>query len=131
MARFNARNYLKHKQVKFLTTGLLNTIVGYSIYAFFIALSVPYITALILASIMGILFNYFSFGRLVFKSNGGFIIFVKFVVTYSFIFFVNAMGLKILIETFNVDAYVGQALCVPISVFLSSVLMNHWVYKND
>ena len=131
MTRFNAGSYLNLKQAKFLITGLLNTIVGYSIYAIFIALSVPYLTALFLATIMGIFFNYFSFGHLVFKSKGSFIVFVKFAVTYSFIYFVNAIGLKVLITTFNVGAYFGQALCVPISVFLSWILMNYWVYKND
>ena len=131
MTRFNAGSYLNIKQAKFLTAGLLNTIVGYSIYAIFIALSVPYLTALFLATIMGVFFNYFSFGRLVFKSKGSFIIFVKFVVTYGFVYFVNAIALNVLIMTFNVGAYVGQALCVPLIVFLSWVLMNYWVYKND
>ena len=119
------------KQFKFISVGIINTIVGYSVYALFIMLNIPYLTSLFLATIIGVVFNYFSIGRLVFKSEGGSITFVKFVVTYGIIYLVNAVALRTLITIFKVGAYVGQVLCVPISVFLSWILMNYWVYKND
>lgn len=131
MKRFNASGYINLKQAKFLSAGLLNTIVGYLIYATFIILSMPYSLALLLSTIFGVTFNYFSFGRLVFKSKGGLIVYAKFIVTYGLIYVINAMELKILIATFEVGPYFGQALCIPVSVFISWVLMNYWVYKND
>ena len=119
------------KLIKFISVGATNTIAGYSVYALLIMLNISYLTSLLLATIIGVVFNYFSIGRLVFKSEGGSITFVKFVVTYGIIYLINAAALSTLITIFQVGAYVGQVLCVPISAFISWILMNYWVYKND
>jgi putative flippase GtrA len=123
--------YINQKIAKFLGVGLINTIVGYAIYAFLILLNVPYLAALFMATVAGVTFNYFSIGRLVFKSKGGLIVFAKFVAAYGVVYFVNATALEILIKNFQAGLYIGQALCVPLSVLLSWLLMNYWVYKND
>lgn len=123
--------FLNSSQIKFLGVGLLNTLVGYSIYALLIACKLPYLTALFLATILGVIFNYFSVGRLVFSSEGGLAIFAKFVITYSVVYMLNALALNILIATFQLGPYIAQALFVPLSVSLSWILMNCWVFKND
>ena len=123
--------YINQKIVKFLGVGLINTIVGYAIYAILILLNIPYLAALFMATVAGVTFNYFSIGQLVYKSKGGLIVFAKFVASYGVVYFVNATVLVILIRSFQVDPYIGQALCVPLSVLLSWLLMNYWVYKND
>ena len=114
---------------RFLGVGLINTVVGYAIYGILILLNVPYLAALLIATIMGVIFNYFSIGRLVFKAQGGLIVFGKFIVAYSLVYFINATALEVLIKHFKFDPYIGQALCVPLSVLISWLLMNYWVYK--
>lgn len=116
---------------KFLGVGLLNTVVGYAIYALLILLNLPYLAALLIATVAGVTFNYFSIGRLVFKSKGGVHVFSKFILAYGVVYFVNAALLAILIRYYQMGPYVGQVLCVPLSVLLSWLLMNYWVYKND
>lgn len=116
---------------KFLVVGLLNTVVGYAIYAILILLEVPYLAALLMATVAGVTFNYFSIGRLVFKSKGGLHVFARFIAAYGLIYFANAAGLELSIRNFQLSPYLGQALCVPPSVILSWLLMNYWVYKND
>jgi putative flippase GtrA len=116
---------------KFLGVGVLNTVVGYAIYALLILLHLPYLAALLIATVAGVTFNYFSIGRLVFKSNGGLHVLAKFMTAYSVVYVVNAAGLAVLIKQLQVGPYIGQALCVPLSVILSWLLMNYWVYKND
>lgn len=115
---------------KFLGVGLLNTVVGYAIYALLILLNVPYLAALLIATVAGVTFNYFTIGRLVFKSRGGLNVIVKFIAAYGVVYFFNAVGLAILIKYFHLSPYTGQASCVPLSVLLSWLLMNCWVYKN-
>ncbi len=124
-------SFLNSSQIKFLGVGLLNTIVGYSIYAVLIAFGLSYFTALFLATILGVTFNYFSVGSLVFVSKGGLAIFAKFVLAYSFVYMLNAIALNILILTLHLGPYIAQALFVPLSVSLSWMLMNYWVFKND
>ncbi|MDD5579599.1 MAG: GtrA family protein [Methylobacter sp.] len=116
---------------RFLFVGLINTVVGYAIYASLILLNVPYLAALLIATIMGVIFNFFSIGRLVFKSRGGLIVFGKFIAAYAVVYCINATALEVLIKHFQFDPYIGQALCVPLSVIISWLLMNYWVYKND
>lgn len=121
--------YLNQKLVKFIGVGLINTLVGYSIYAILIAANISYFLALFVATITGVTFNYFSIGRLVFKSSGGLVIYGKFITTYGLIYFVNAIGLELIIKNLGANPYLGQALCVPPSVLLSWLLMNYWVFK--
>ena len=124
-------NFLNLSQIKFLGVGLLNTLVGYSIYAVLISFKLPYLTALFLVTILGVTFNYFTLGRLVFVSKGGLAVFAKFVITYIVVFMLNALALNVLIATFQLGPYISQALFVPFGVSFSWILMNYWVFKND
>ena len=64
--------YLNQRIAKFISVGLINTLVGYAIYAILIAANISYFLALFVATIAGVTFNYFSIGRLVFKSSEAF-----------------------------------------------------------
>jgi len=128
---FNKTGFFSQALTKFLGVGLLNTIVGYAIYALLILLNVQYLAALLIATIAGVTFNYFSIGKMVFKSKGGIHVLAKFVSAYGVVYVVNAGVLALLIRYFLLSPYVGQVLCVPLSVILSWLLMNYWVYKND
>lgn len=129
--RLGETGFFSQTIAKFLGVGVLNTVVGYAIYAILILVNVPYLAALFLATVAGVTFNYFSIGRLVFKSKGGLIIFGKFIAAYGVVYVVNAVALETAIKHFQLGPYLGQALCVPPSVILSWFLMNYWVYKND
>ncbi|WP_018294317.1 GtrA family protein [Mariprofundus ferrooxydans] len=115
--------------IKFFGVGLINTAVGYMMYAMLILLHISYLTALLIATVAGVIFNYFSIGRLVFNSRGGLIIFSKFITTYGAVYLVNALSLEGLIQYTQVSPYLGQVLCIPLSVLLTWLLMNRWVYK--
>jgi putative flippase GtrA len=119
------------KIIKFLGAGLLNTAFGYAVYAGLLFFNAPYLAALFFATIAGVIFNYFSFGRMVFDGHGSWLVFGKFVAAYALIYGVNAALLSVLTDHFLLNPYLGQAICIPLSVLLSWILMNHWVYKND
>lgn len=115
----------------FLCVGLLNTAFGYIFYAALIFFDVPYPMALLMATATGAIFNFFSFGRLVFKSDGGLIVFVKFISTYGLLYFVNVFMLAILTEGYGFNLYAGQMIYIPASTLLSWLVMNYWVYKRS
>jgi putative flippase GtrA len=117
--------------IKFLGTGALNTIFGYTVYAVLIYASVPYLTALFVATATGVIFNYFSFSRMVFHYRGGWFVFGKFVITYGIVYAVNAFLLKALIHNFMLTPYTAQVICIPPTVLLNWLLMNSWVFKKD
>lgn len=119
------------KIIKFLSTGFLNTVFGYFVYAVLIFFGLSYVVALLIATVAGVIFNYFSFGRMVFYSQGGWIVFVKFLISYVVIYIANVTLLSLLVGGHIVDPYLGQFLCIPVGVALSWLLMNNWVYKSD
>ena len=123
------KEYLNSKITKFIGVGLMNTIVGYAIYALLVFAKIPYFAALLMATVAGVTFNYFSIGKLVFKSGGGLVIYYKFIAAYVIIYLINVIGLILAIKFFKSSPYFGQALCVPPSAVLSWLLMNYWVFK--
>lgn len=127
--RLNLGRFFSLKIAKFLGAGVLNTVFGYSVYAALLFIKVPYLVALFVATVAGVVFNYFSFGRMVFDGHGGWFVFGKFVIAYALIYGVNAVLLKTLTSDFLLSPYVGQLICIPLSILLSWVLMNYWVYK--
>jgi putative flippase GtrA len=120
----------KQRMLKFLGVGLLNTAFGYGIYAALVFIELPYLIALFLATVAGVIFNYFSIGRIVFKARGGWLAFGKFIAAYVVVYIVNAALLSLLTVNFNLSPYLGQMLCIPPNVAMSWLLMNCWVYKN-
>jgi putative flippase GtrA len=128
---FSLGGFFDPKIVKFLSAAVLNTVFGYSVYAILLLINIPYLLALFVATIAGVVFNYISFGRIVFNGSWGWFVFIKFIIAYALIYVVNATLLRILMICFFLNPYFGQAVCIPISVLLSWLLMNYWVFKND
>jgi putative flippase GtrA len=116
--------------VKFVSVGVLNTLFGYGIYAGLIFVGLPYLIALFIATVMGVIFNYFSFGRIVFQARGGWIVFGKFIIAYAIVYAINASLLSFLTEGKYLNAYFAQGVCIFPSVVISWLLMNSWVYRS-
>jgi putative flippase GtrA len=129
--RFGLERLSDTKTIKFLSAGILNTLFGYFIYAVLLFINIPYTFALFTATIAGVIFNYLIYGRLVFNNNGNWLVFAKFFSAYSIIYIVNIILLRFLMSDFLLNPYLGQSICIPISVLLSWFLMNYWVYKNE
>jgi len=119
------------RAIKFIGVGVLNTLFGYGIYAGLIFINLPYILALFIATVCGVIFNYFSFGKIVFNQAGGRTTFVKFILAYGVVYVINALLLMLLTQGNFLNAYMAQAVCVLPNVLLSWLLMNFWVYKKD
>jgi len=129
--RFGLGRFADLKIIKFLSAGVLNTIFGYTVYAALLFFNAQYLAALFGATVAGVIFNYFSFGRIVFNSYSGWFVLLRFVLSYALIYAVNAALLGILTGYFLLNPYLGQVVCIPIGILLSWLLMNYWVYKND
>lgn len=124
------RGWCNQRIAKFLIVGVLNTLFGYGIYAALVFIDLPYLVALFMATIAGVIFNYFSIGRMVFKARGGWFVFGKFIVAYAVVYVTNAVLLSILTEGNYLNAYLAQGVCILPSVVMSWLLMNFWVYRS-
>ena len=113
--------------IMYLVVGLVNTIVGYGIFALMVYVGLHYSLALLIATVLGILFNFKSTGYFVFKSNNNNLI-LRFVAVYAIIYVVNVMGLKLL-SLLAINIYFsGAILLLPIAS-LAFLLNKRFVFR--
>jgi putative flippase GtrA len=115
---------------RFLATGLLNTAFGYGLYALLVAAGLPYLPALALATVAGVVFNYFSFGRLAFRVALARATFARFVAGYGLALALNAALLWAAHEQLGLDPYTAQLACLPPTVVETYLILDRWVYAD-
>lgn len=99
---------------RFLAVGILNTIFGYGVFALIYLATSSYRIAIVVATAIGVLFNFATTGRLVF-GNRGFRAFFPFVAGYVVVLGLNIALVEILVAT-SVPALVAQLLAIPVVV---------------
>lgn len=115
------------KFVRFLATGLVNTIFGYLVFATLICLGVSEFLAVPMAMVVGTLFNFLSYGKFVFKCLG-LRNMPKFALVYLLIYAFNVVGLRGLGRV-GMGPYAGQAiLALPLAT-LAYALNDRWVFR--
>lgn len=124
----------KHKFVRFLLVGVINTLFGYFSFATLILIGLDYKLAALLATILGVLFNFQTTGRLVFGSKNNKLIF-RFVLVYVVTFLLNVEALRIVdaidigIEQKTKMLIAGAILLLPMAV-ISFILMKLFVFRD-
>jgi putative flippase GtrA len=112
--------------LRFLAVGVLNTAFGYGCYVLALSLGLGYASALAVATVIGVLFNFHSTGRLVFGSRDNRLIF-RFVAIYGVVYTANVAGIK-LSFLLGLDAYTGGALLVLPMAVLAFLLNKRFVF---
>jgi len=115
--------------IKFLFVGGLNTVFGYSAFALFIFWGLYYPFAVIISTILGVLFNFKTTGKLVFNNSKNNLLF-KFIGVYGIICFLNIMFLRVF-EIFKVNMYFAGAVLVLPMAILSFGLNKKFVFKPE
>ena len=113
--------------VRFLAVGVLNTAFGYAIFAGGILLGLSSGVALAIAMVLGVIFNFFTFGRLVFDSRDPTRL-PRFVGVYVLTYVVN-LAMLALWQRIGVGPLLAQLACLPVTVSLTFVLMRFMVFK--
>jgi putative flippase GtrA len=107
--------------------GGLNTLFGYSLFAVLIYAGLHYTVAVFIGTIIGVLFNFKTTGKLVFKSHDNGLIW-KFFGVYGVIYLLNIIGLYLL-EKISIDIYIaGMILILPMAL-VSFGLNKRFVFK--
>lgn len=115
--------------LRFLVVGAINTLFSYLVYVAFILLGAHYNLATLISTILGVIFNFFTTGRIVFRSmeNKRFILFV---LVYAFTYLVNILLLRWLIDGLTMDKLLAGAL-VTFPVALLSYFLNASITFKD
>jgi putative flippase GtrA len=109
--------------------GLINTIFGYSIYGLAILFGLHYSFALLIATILGVLFNFKTIKVMVFKSQKK-NIFLRFVLVYAIVYLINLLGIRILLQSGS-NSYISAMFVLPLSTAISYLLNKNFVFNNE
>ena len=124
---FGILSRFERKFVKYLFVGFMNTVFSYMVYAICVTILSRPTLSLAISYVIGILFNFQTTGRIVFKNKNNTLIF-KFFLSYLTTFFINRYFLDTLVSTFHVDQYLSQAVLVFPIAMISFLLLKHFVF---
>lgn len=113
--------------LRFLAVGVLNTAFGYGVFSAGVLMGLPSHWALAIANIVGVCFNFFTTGRLVFSnSDNGRI--VRFILVYVVVYLGN-VGLLKAAEGLGASPVLAQLFLLPLVVVASFLLMRAFVFR--
>ncbi len=122
----------KARFFRFLLVGMLNTAVGYGLFALFIYLGLHYALANLVATILAVCFNFISTRKLVFKQTGGgrgTATAVRFALVYAVLYGVNVGLLTALLIT-GITEYLAGLLLIPVSAGLAYILHSQFTFRS-
>ena len=115
--------------LKFLMVGALNTVFGYSVFALFTYLNLHYTISTLLATILGILFNFKTTGCIVFKNGDNKLIF-KFLFVYGVTYLLSIAFLRICEHFGFTNMYLNYAILLLPNAMIAYSLMKKFVFTN-
>ena len=113
--------------IRFIIAGIVNTLFGWIIFSLLILLGKSVSISLFFGMTLGILFNYLTIGGYAFRKFSK-KIFIKFVASNLFIYFLNLFILKNLEDIISNVIYAQLAL-IPFLALLSFLIMKKIVFK--
>lgn len=113
--------------LRFFLVGGVNTVFGYGAYALFLLIGLHYVWAALLGTVAGVIFNFFTTGRLVFdrSTSGGLF---RFVAVYAVMYLLNVAALWVL-DRFGLNPYVSGLILILPMACVSYLLMRRFVFK--
>lgn len=113
--------------LRFLAVGVLNTIFGYLCFAGLVYAGIHYSLALLIATVVGVLFNFKTTGSFVFGVTNNRLL-VRYLVAYGVVYLLNVAGVKALVGAGVPPVIGGAMMLVPAAVF-AFVLQKRYVFR--
>jgi len=117
----------RRRIVAFVAVGLLNTVVGYALFAALYLVLGSHRVAAVIAFLAGVMFNFFSTGRLVFGARKLSAL-LPFVAGYLVVLGINLALLEFFVAI-GVGALLAQALSLPAVVIASYLINSRIVFR--
>ncbi len=112
---------------KFILVGILNTLFGYLVFSLLISLGLHYYLAIFFASCLGTLFNFKTYGKLVFNNSKNTALW-KFIFVYAIMYLLNIVIVKSLLYI-DINIYIAGAIAIMITTICSYLLNKNWVFQ--
>ena len=123
------RQLFAHRFIRFLGVGVMNTLIGYALFAAFIYGGASPLTAIIASTAIGALFNFGSIGVIVFASKDMTLL-PRFLAVYVGQCAVNLVLLAGLAKA-GLGPLLAQFLLLPLMATGTYLAMRHWVFPDQ
>lgn len=116
--------------IRFVIVGILNTIVGFGVYALYLHfVNNSYVQALIISHIIGVVHSYLWNNKWTFTMNEiSFKSIMKFISVYAITFFVNLLLLSLFIDAIGVNKFFAQGISLFITTLVSFFGHKYWSF---
>ena len=122
------RRFWEIRLFRFFVIGAVNTLFSYLIYAGAILIGMHYTLATLISTVLGIIFNFFTTGKVVFRSLEGRRFFL-FVLVYAVTYVVNILLLRLLVDVIHINKLIAGALVTLPVALLSYYLNARWTFR--
>lgn len=120
--------FIKNRFFRFIVVGIINTLFGVGVYSLLLYWGISYVWAIFIGTVIGVLFNFKTTGRLVFGCRENRFLF-KFIISYVIGYVVNLLIVRFLIMYIGFNSYWSGYIAIPIVAILSFFLQRYWVFK--
>jgi putative flippase GtrA len=120
-----ANHFDKSVVFRFLVMGVINTLFGYAVFSLLIYLGLGYVIACLISTIAGILFNFQTLGKIVFKRSDNRLLF-RFIGVYFFLYFFSITFIKIgtyFLQNLYIIGGIGTIFMAIMAYFLNKHLV--------
>ncbi len=122
------KNYeIKRQFISFLFVGVINTLFGYGVYALFIYLNVNYFFSSLISLFFGIMFNFLTIGKFVFRKLN-FKKINKFICFYLFLYILYISFIKIF-SLWQSNLYICGILAVIFISIISFIVNKYLIFS--
>lgn len=118
-----------HEFFRFLVTGVINTVFGYSIYSLLTFIGLHYTLVVLLGQIIGILFNFNTTGKIVFNNTNPRLLY-RFAGVYLVMYILNVFFLGLFVRI-NFNMYFSGAILILPMALVSLFLFKIFVFSNN
>ena len=115
--------------IRYILVGALNTAFGYGVFGLMTFMGIHYSLAILFATIVGVIFNFITYGRLVFKRSGWKIIW-RFIGVYGALYMINIAIVYIFLPVL-LNVYVANGLATGFIAVLGFHLNKRYVYEKN
>jgi putative flippase GtrA len=122
------RNLFEIQTIRFLVIGAINTAFGFAVFSVMMLAGVALWQALVGSTLAGIIFNFFTYGSVVFRQLS-YTRLPRFVLAYLFILSVNAWLIEYISSTYETGKILAQAYLVVPAAIVSYLILSNFVFR--
>lgn len=131
MKKFFLRVYNNNQYqfARFIIAGILNTLFGAVIgFLFLYFLPFHYSLSVFLATLIGIIFNYYNNSKFVFKNELNLLKISLFFLTYGILYLFNILFMTLIMSYFLMESYEAFLFVIPIMTLITYYIQKKFIF---